>query len=95
MVVFYKKLKKVQLNSIDKKQIDLNNRKMRNHPASPGGVFWSLFKIDMFLTLCFYLLYEGIIQAWLKQIGLLSGMVKQIGLLSGMVKTNRFVEWHG
>ena len=41
MVIFYKKWKKYKIwkkNQLTKNKIDLNNRKMTNHPPSPGAL---------------------------------------------------------
>ena len=38
MVIFYKKSKKVQWNSIEKNRMNLNIRKMTNHPPSPEPI---------------------------------------------------------
>ena len=36
MVIFYKKWKKYNEFQLTKNKMDLNNRKMTNHPPSPG-----------------------------------------------------------
>ena len=36
MVIFYKKWKKYNEIQLTKNKMDLNNRKMTNHPPSPG-----------------------------------------------------------
>ena len=39
MVIFKKKLKKYNEIQLTKNNVDLNNRKMTNHPPSPGEVY--------------------------------------------------------
>ena len=38
MVLFYNKWKKLNEIELTKNKMDLNNRKMINHPPSPGGL---------------------------------------------------------
>ena len=49
MVIFYKKWKKYNEFQLTKNKMDLNNRKMTNHPPSPGmdGITqWSILRMD-------------------------------------------------
>ena len=52
MVIFYKKWKKYNEIQLTKNKMDLNIRKMTNHPPSAASTVYTIMYTNIYFTVC-------------------------------------------